>query len=136
MQTAVRTYVCSMTILASTPYVSFPTVLGLITESPVHTATPLGVNATFRCTAVGTVFWEIGGIQFVSQSLVDSQSKFGRFISLPTPSHSEAILTGSVLNNQTTVECFVVEEEGSIRLLNRSEVVSLWVYGEYDHASN
>ena len=94
---------------------------------------PLGANATFRCTAVGRIFWEIDNVQILTEDLVAGQRGVDRFVPLSTVNHSEAVLTATLVNNGTVVQCHVKEFEvvGPPLLLNSSEEVSLLVFGKF-----
>ena len=90
---------------------------------------PLNSNASFQCTANGSVFWNINGGQVTSPEVAQSFATFDIFAPLSTPYHSEVIINATERNNGTEVQC-LVEEEGNIRVLDRSEVVTLQVFGE------
>lgn len=105
--------------------------LGSILETPVQTAAPLGANATFRCTVVGRVVWEIDDAQILTEEQVEFQRRSNRFIPLSTPGHSEAVLTATSVNNNTAVQCHVEEMEGALSFLRSSEIVTFLVFGEF-----
>ena len=94
---------------------------------------PLGANTTFRCTAVGRIFWELDNVQILTEDLVAGQRGVDRFAPLSTVNHSEAVLTATLINNGTVVQCHVEELEvvGLPLLLNSSEEVSLLVFGKF-----
>ena len=64
-----------------------------------------------------------------SHEIVESLATFNIFVPLSIPFHSEVIIAATETNNGTRVQC-LVEEEGDIRILNRSNVVTLLVVGE------
>ena len=90
---------------------------------------PLGSNASYSCTAIGSVFWHINERDVVGQTRVDNLFRFNIFVPLPTANHSTVIITATPTNNSTltTVQCRV---EDGFTLLNRSDSVGLLAYGE------
>lgn len=105
--------------------------LGFIIEPPQPAVAPLGTNATFRCAAVGNVFWSIQNLQVVRMVQASIFALNFIFVPLPTPSQSEVIITATPINNGTMVECIVEEQSGGA-ILNRSRIVTLQVIGESD----
>ena len=120
-------------LLIHCPSFSYLAALGSILEAPVQTTAPLGANATFRCTVVGRIFWELDNVQILTEDLVAGQRGVNRYVPLSTANHSEAVLTATFMNNGTVVQCHVEEFEvvGPPLLLNSSEEVSLLVFGEF-----
>lgn len=115
---------------------TFPCVgLGYIIQGPVNTSAPMGVNATFRCEAIGNIFWSLvageTGLQIQSMRLVDIFADILIFFPLSKPSPSEMFVTATSTNNGTTVQCSVEEFFGSLAILNTSEQANLLVYGEF-----
>lgn len=109
-------------------WLQFPAGLGHILESPEPAVVPLGANASFTCSAVGSVFWAINSGQVQSLSQVQHLATLNIFVPLSTPSTSEVVITASLVTNGTLVEC-LVEEEGDVAILNRTETVLIKVYG-------
>ena len=91
---------------------------------------PLGSTASFTCRVVGDIFWAVNGLQVQSPNDIESFAGNNISVGLSTPNVSMVNVTlATVRNNGTTIEC-LVEESGKVDILNRSEVVTLTVYGE------
>lgn len=109
---------------------SIPLELGFIVSAPEEAVVPLDSNASYSCAAIGNVFWRINDREVTGLSAVSDLAEFGIFAPLSTPNNSMVIITATLANNDSiSVQCRV-EQEGTIDVLNRTEIVGLLVYGE------
>ena len=104
----------------------------MITQPPESTTVALGTNTTFSCRGIGRVLWQINGTQVQDASQVPVFANAQVFVPLPRDNFSELIVTATRDTNATLmIMCHVDPFEG-VGDPDRSDIVQLLVYGEYN----
>ena len=104
----------------------------MLIQPPESTTAALGTNATFSCRGIGRVLWQINGTQVQDASQVPVFANAQVFVPLPRDNFSELIVTATRDTNATLMIMCHVDPFKGVGDPDRSDLVRLLVYGEYD----
>ena len=103
----------------------------MLTQPPESTTAALGTNATFSCHGSGRVLWQIGNTQVIDETQVPGFASILQvYVPLPRDSSSELIVTATRETNATIMIICIVDPFSGVGLANRSDPVTLFVYGK------
>ena len=113
-------------------HIKMHSIVQMITQPPESTTVALGTNATFSCRGIGSVLWQINGTQVQAAGQVPVFASAQVFVPLPRDNFSELIVTATRETNATLMIICAVNPFSGVEAPVESDLVQLFVYGEYN----